>query len=150
MSFFFSFLSFSIFLHFWERERGYIKLGIRRNGPKVYLSYFDGFLWRIFLPLRALLLPRVLDFSSLRNEPCPTTNFLFSFFRWREEGATSVLGSQPIIWLLPSSFPCQAIRVRSQSTHILYFDGLLLLIHARGIVVILFLSSQWDTTWQKE
>ena len=121
MSFFFSFLSFSVFLQLErerERERGYIKLGIRRNSPKVYLSYFNGFLGRIFLLLRALLLPGVLGFSSVRHEPCPTTNFLFSFFRWREEGATSVLGSQPIIWLLPSSFPCQATRVRSQSTNI--------------------------------
>ena len=121
MSFFFSFLSFSVVLQLErerERERGYIKLGIRRNSLKVYLSYFAGFLWRIFLLLRALLLPGVLGFSSVRHEPCPTTNFLFSFFRWREEGATSVLGSQPIIWLLPSSFPYQATRVRSQSTNI--------------------------------
>ena len=61
-----------------EREKGYIKLGIRRNSPKVYLSYFDGFLWRIFLLLRALL-PGVLGLSSVRHEPCPTTNFLFLF-----------------------------------------------------------------------
>ena len=86
-----------------ERERGYIKLGIRRNSAKVYLCFFDGFLWRIFLLLRALLLPGVLGFSSDCHEPCPTTNFLFSFFRWREEGGTSILGSKPIIWLLPSS-----------------------------------------------
>ena len=64
-----------------------------------------------------LLLPGVLGFSYVRHEPCPTTNFRFSFFRWREEGATSVLGSQPIIWLLPSSFR-QATQVRSQSTNI--------------------------------
>ena len=120
MSFFFSFLSFSVFLQLErerERERESI-LGIRRNRPKVYLSYFAGFLWRIFLLLRALLLLGVLGFSSVRHEPCPTTNFLFFFFRWREEGATSVLGAQPIIWLLPPSFPCQAIRVSSQSTNI--------------------------------
>ena len=86
-----------------ERERGYIKLGIRRNSPKVYLSYFDGFLWRIFLLLRALLLPGVLGFSSVRHEPCPTTNVLIIYFRWREGVPTSVLGSQPILWLLSSS-----------------------------------------------
>ena len=51
MSFFFSVLSF--FFKLRERERGgrerererggYLKLGIRRNGPKVYLSFvFDG------------------------------------------------------------------------------------------------------------
>ena len=37
-----------------------------------------------------LLLPGVLGFGSVHREPCPTTNFVFSFFRWREEGATSV------------------------------------------------------------
>ena len=63
-----------------ERERGYIKLGIRRNGPKVYLSYLDGFLWRISLLLRALLLPGVLGFSSVLHEPCPTTNFIIFLF----------------------------------------------------------------------
>ena len=87
-----------------EREGGYIKLGIRRNGPKVYLSFFfDGVLWRIFLLLRAnrlylifntglkkmassclaeflrLLLPGVLGFGSDSYEPCPTTNFSFLF-----------------------------------------------------------------------
>ena len=100
-----------------ERERVY-KIGYKEKQSQSYLSYLDGFLWRIFLLLRALLLPGVLGFSSVRHEPCPTTDFLFSFFRWREEGATSVLGSQPIVWLLPSSFPCQATRVRSPSTNI--------------------------------
>ena len=37
----FSFLSFSFKLR--ERERGYIKLGMRRNSPKgTYLIFFDG------------------------------------------------------------------------------------------------------------
>ena len=98
-----------------ERERVY-QIGYKEKQSQSYLSYLDGFLWRIFLLLWALLLPGVLGFSSVRHEPCPTTNFLFSCFRWREEGATSVLGSQPIVWLLPSSFPCQATRVRSPST----------------------------------
>ena len=53
------------------------------------------------------------------------TDFLISFFRRREEGTTSVLRSQPIIWLPSSIFPRQATRVRSQSTdsltHIIYF-----------------------------
>ena len=53
---------------------------------------------------------------SVHDDVCPKTDFLISFFRWHEEGATSVLGSQPIIWLPSSSFPCQATRVRSQST----------------------------------
>ena len=50
MSFFF--LSFSFKLT--EREREwYIKLGIRRNSPKVtYLIFSTGFHWRIFVLLR--------------------------------------------------------------------------------------------------
>ena len=100
-----------------ERERVY-KIGYKEKQSQSYLSYLDGFLWRIFLLLRVLLLPGVLGFSSVRHEPCPTTNFLIIYFRWREGVPTSVLGSQPIIWLLSSSFPCQATRVRSPSTNI--------------------------------
>ena len=115
-----------------ERERVY-KIGYKEKQSQGYLSYLDGFLWRIFPLLRAnrlyaifntdlkkmasrvrdilrLLLPRVLGFGSVPYEPCPTTNFLIICFRWREGVPTSVLGSQPIVWLLPSSFPCQAIR----------------------------------------
>ena len=158
MSFFFSFLSFSVFLQIErERERGYIKLGIRRNSPKVYISYFDGFLWRIFLLLRALLLPGVLGFSSVRHEPCPTTNFSPFFFlltgrrcHFRFRVPANHLAST--FFLPVSGDPSEITKYKhllvSTLTHILYFDGLLLLIHARGIVVILFLSSQWDTTWQ--
>ena len=99
-----------------ERERGYIKLGIRRNSPKVYLSYFNGFLWRIFLLLRALLLPGVLGFSSVHHKLCPTTNFLIIYFCWWEGVPTSVLGSQPIIWLLSSS-PLARQSVRATICH---------------------------------
>ena len=137
---FFSFLSFFLQI-VWERERGYKKLGIRRNGLKVYLSFFStGFLWRMFPFLRAYRLyaifntglknwflrvrdilfvffyPEYLAFGSVRHEPCPTTNFLIIYCRWREGVPTSVLGSQPIIWILSSSFPCQVTRVRSPST----------------------------------
>ena len=122
---FFSFVFLQI-----ERERGYIKLGIRRNGLKVYLSFF--FFWwsscgeyflfyglidfMLFLILAwrngsfvsednsfHLLLPGVLGFGSVRHKPCPTTNFLIIYLRWREGVPTSVSGSQPIIWLLSSS-----------------------------------------------
>ena len=101
----------------WERERVY-KTGYKEKQSQSYLSYLDGFLWRIFLLLRAdrlylifstglkirlllvrdflrLLLPGVLGFGSVRHEPCPTTNFFFYFFRWREEGATSVFRVPP-------------------------------------------------------
>ena len=176
MSFFFSCLSF--FFKLCERERGYIKLGIRRNGLKVYLSFFlwwsscgEYFLFyglidfMLFLILACkkwllrvrdiprLLLPGVLGFGSVPYEPCPTTNFLTIYIRWREGVPTSVLGSQPIIWLLSSSFPCQATRVRSPSTcdpHSFLTVILWRLATVNSntrIVVILFLSSQWETTW---
>ena len=116
MSFFFSFLSFSVFLQL-ERE-GVYKIGYKEKQSQSYLSYLDGFLWRIFLLLRALLLPGVLGFSSVRHEPCPTTNFSLFLFSLTGRRCHFILGSQPIIWLLPSSFPCQATRVRSPSTNI--------------------------------
>ena len=102
---FFSFVFIQI-----EREKGYIILGIRRNSLKVYLSFFFffflmEFLWRMFPLLWANRLyaifntglkkwllrvqdilfvffyPEYLAFGSIRHEPCPTTNFLISFFR---------------------------------------------------------------------
>ena len=86
--------------------------------------------------------------------------FLLFYFRWREEVPTSVSGSQPIVWLLPSSFRCQATRVRLPSINIC--GSPLCDLHSflavtlwwlatvnsnTGIVLILFLSSQWDITW---
>ena len=123
-----------------ERERVY-KIGYKEKQSQSYLSYLDGFLWRIFLLLRTdriylifstglkirlllvrdflrLLLPGVLGFGSVRHEPCPTTNFFFSFFADGKKVPLPFLGSQPIICLLPSSFPCQATRGRSPSTNI--------------------------------
>ena len=142
MSFFFSFLSLFFKLRERERERERVyKIGYKEKQSQSHLSYLDGFLWRIFLLLRAdrlylifntglknwllrvrdsfrLRLPGVLGFGSVHHEPCPKTNFFIIFFRWQEEGAISVLGSQPIVWLLPSSFLCQATRGRSPSTNI--------------------------------
>ena len=139
MSFFFSFLSFFFKL----RERGRVyKIGYKEKQSQSYLSNLDGFLWRIFLLLRAdrlylifstglkirLLLVR--DFFRLlftrstwllvpsTTNPVQQLTFLIIYFRWREGVPTSVLGSQPIIWLLSSSFPCQATQVRSLSTNI--------------------------------
>ena len=112
-----------------ERESGIQNLGIKEKCPQSYLSYFTtGFHWRIFLLSRANRLcsiflhlleepgvPHVSDIllsstrntgfdSSARYESCQTTNFLTIYFRWRGgESPTSVLGSQPIIWLLSPS-----------------------------------------------
>ena len=98
-----------------ERERVY-KIGYKEKQSQSYLSYLDGFLWRIFLLLRALHLPGVLGFSSVRHEPCPTTNFLIVYLRWREGVPTSVSGSKPIVWLLSSS-PLARRAVRATICH---------------------------------
>ena len=123
-------LSSFLFFHFpsnWERERVY-KIWYKEKQSQGYLSYFfDGVPWRIFLLLRANrlyaifntglkkmassclaeflhLLPGVLGFGSVSyHEPCSKTNFFLFYFRWREGVPTSVLGSQPIVWPLPSS-----------------------------------------------
>ena len=88
-----------------ERERVY-KIGFKEKWSQEYLSFFSlmKFLWRIFLLLRANRLYLIFNTglkkmaSSIRNifmssstrstgigsvchEPCPTTNFFFSFFR---------------------------------------------------------------------
>ena len=121
---FFSFVFLQI-----EREREwYIKLGIRRYSPKVtYLIFRRGstgesfffyglidFMLFLTLAWRKWLLrvshnffvffyPEYLAFGYVSYEPCPKTNFLTINFRWREGVPTSVLGCQPIIWLLSSS-----------------------------------------------
>ena len=127
----------------WERERErewYIKLGIRRNSPKVtYLIFRRGstgesfffyglidFMLFLTLAWRKWLLrvsqiffhPEYLAFSSVSYEPCPKTDFFTFYFRWREGVPTSVLGSQPIIWLLSPSPKCPATWVRLPSTSI--------------------------------
>ena len=165
---FFSFVFLQI-VRVWERERGYIKLGIRRNGLKVYLSFLStGFLWRMFPLLRANRLYAIfntglknrllsvrdilfvffypyLAFGSVRHEPCPTTNFLFSFFRWREEGAISVF-RVPANHLAPTFF----LPVSDDPREVTEYKHLFLTVilwwlatvnSNKRIVVILFLSS---------
>ena len=126
-----------------ERESGIQNLGIKEKRPQSYLSYFStGFHWRIFLLSRANRLysiflhwleePGVLRVSdvllsstrntgfgpSTRYEPCSKTGFLTIYFRWRGGGSpTSVLGTQPIIWLL-SSCPLVSGDLRLLSTNI--------------------------------
>ena len=118
-----------LFFKLRERERGIQNLGIKEKCPQCYLSYFTtGFHWRIFLLSRVNRLcsiflhwleepgvPHVPEIllsstrntgygSSARYRPCSKTNFFTIYFRWRGGGVpTSVLGSQPIIWLLSPS-----------------------------------------------
>ena len=167
-----------------ERESGIQNLGIKENGPRVtYLIFrrgstgesffFHGLLdfvlflilaWRTWVPHVSVIL-----LSSTRSkmamvrlpatDPAQKTAFLPIYFRWGEGVPTSVLRSQPIIWLLSSPSWCPATWVRSPSTNIClsplwptfllnghFFDGLILSIQIRG-VVILSPSSQWDIAW---
>ena len=106
-------------------------MDIKERWPQSYLSYFStGFHWRIFLLSRANRLYSIFFYTGLKNlgslvsqiffclQPgilamvrLPATNpakqltSLLVFFADGEKGATSVLGPQPIIWLLPSSSP---------------------------------------------
>ena len=144
MSFFFSCLSFFFKLRERERERERVcKIGYKEKWSQSLLIFFlwwsscgeyflfyglIDFMLFLILAWRTWLL-RVWDiflssstwstgFGSVCHKPCPTTNFLIFYFRWWEGVPTSVLGSLPIIWILSSSFQCQATRVRSPSTNI--------------------------------
>ena len=162
-----------------ERERKVYKIGYKEKWSQSLLIFFfrrsscgESFLfyglidfmlflilaWRIGSFVSEILFvffyPEYLAFGFVHHEHCPTTNFFLFYFRWREGVPTSVLGSQPIVWLLPSPFPCQATRVRSPSINIwsppwptFFLNGHSLIACYTRIVVILFLSSQWETTW---
>ena len=116
-----------------ERESGIQNLGIKEKCPQSYLSYFSMvFHWRIFLLSRATRLCSVFN-TGLKNSGPSCLSILLSPTRSRmamvrlpatnpaqkliylqstsAEGRgvpTSVLGSQPIIWLLSSSPWCPA------------------------------------------
>ena len=110
----FLFLSF-VFFKLRERERVY-KSGYKEKQSQSHLSYLDGFLWRIFLLLRAdkpflifntglknlghscpryllfvFVYPEYLAFGSVHHEPCPKTNF--SFLSISADGKESPLPS---------------------------------------------------------
>ena len=94
---------------------------------------------------------RSTGFGSICHEPCPTTNFFFSF-RWREEGATSVF-RVPANHLASTFF----LPVSGDPREVTEYKHLFLTVilwwlatvnSNKRIVVIIFLSSQWDTTWQ--
>ena len=114
----------------WERGSGKRNLGIKENGHKVtYLIFFrrgstgESFLLSranrlcsIFLHWReepGVLRVSVILLSSTRSKmamvrppatnPAQKLNFLILYFRWGEGSPNSVLGSQPIIWLLSLS-----------------------------------------------
>ena len=115
-----------------------------------------------------LLHPEYLAFGSVSYEPCQTTDFFLFYFRWREGVPTSVLGSQPIVWLLPSSPPWSGDFVRATRCHpsqvteyrqvapiyhhalTVILWGLVTVNSNERIAVIPLPSSQWDITWHIE
>ena len=134
---FFSFVFLQI-----EREREwYIKLGIRRNSPQSYLSYFStGFHWRIFLLLRANRLYAIFNTGLKKMASSCLAEFLrlllpgvlgilFCLLRtlsndWLSYSLFPLTGRSPHFRFrvpanrLASTFPCQATRVRSPSINI--------------------------------
>ena len=148
-----------------ERESGIYKIWVyRKNSPKVtYLIFrrgstgesffFHGLIDLILFFYAGLknlgslvsqifffLQPGILALVRLpATNPAKQLTFLLVFFADGEKGATSVLGPQPIIWLLPSP-PGQAILL-----------GLLDVTQVRLLLiqtaVIPLPSSQWDITW---
>ena len=131
------------------RESDVKNLGIKEKWPKItYLIFRRGstgesfffhglidFILFFFLHwLEEPGVPRVSDVllsstrnsgygSSARYEPCSKTNFLIIYFRWGEGVPTSVLGSQPIIWLLSSSPWCPATWPTFSLNGHFFFDG---------------------------
>ena len=182
------FLSF-VFLHIERESGGYIKLGIRRNGLKVYLSFFlwwsscgeyflfyglKDFMLFLILAWRTWLL-RVRDiflssstrstgFGSVCHEPCPKTNFSYYLFPLTGRSPHFRFGV-PANHLASLFFPLARRSVRATICHpripffihqVAKYKHLFLTVilwrfatvnSNTRIVVILFLSSQWDITW---
>ena len=138
-----SFLDFCLSSNWEERESGIQSLGIKENVPKVtYLIFRRGSTGEFFFVHRANRRYSIFFYTGLKNlgsflsqiffclQPgvlamvlLPATDpaqklLLIIYFRWGEGVPTSVLGSQPIIWLLSSSPWCPATWVRSPSTNI--------------------------------
>ena len=139
-----------------------------------YLFSLMEFLWRIFPLLRANRLYAIFNtglknlapscpryflssstrstgFGSVCHEPCPTTNSSFSFFRWREEGATSVFrvpaNHLASTFFLPvSGDPSEVTKYKHLFLTVILWWLATVNSNTR-IVVILFLWSQWETAW---
>ena len=111
-----------------ERESGIQNLGIKEKRPQSYLSYFStGFHWRIFFLSRANRLCSIFFFHWLEEPGVPRVSVILlsstrskmamvrlprallknwlSYYLFPLTGGspTSILGSQPIIWLLSPS-----------------------------------------------
>ena len=151
--------------------------------PKLLILFSTGFHWRIFFfhgpidfVLFLILAWRILEsFVSqliFCLQPgvqwlwfvCPLwtllKNWLLTiYFRWGEGSPTSVLGSQPIIWLLslspsdvrrPEVTKCEHLVSPAWPTFLPnghLFDGLILSIQIREDSISLTFTSPWAITW---
>ena len=108
-----------------------------------------------------LLHPEYLAFGSVSYEPCPKTNFSYYLFPLTARSPHFRFWV-PANHLASLSLSCQAIQVRSPSIKICGSPlcdlhsfltvtlWRLATVHSNErIVLILFLSSQWDTTWHQ-
>ena len=102
--------------------------------------------WRTWL-----LRVRDIFLSSSTRSTATNPNFVFSFFRWREEGATSVFRVPANRLASTFSLPVSGdLREVTEYKHLFLTVILWWLATVNSnqrIVVIIFLSSQWDITW---
>ena len=169
-----------------ERESGKRNLSIKEKCPQSYLSYFrrgstgesfffyglidfsvfntglkDFGVLRVSVNLLSLTRSKMAMVRLPAMNPAQKTNILILYFRWGEGSPTSVLGSQPIIWLLSLS-PSDVRRPEvTKYEHLVspawptflpnghLFDGLILSIQIREDSISLTSSSPWAITWHK-
>ena len=172
MSFFFSFLSF--FFKLREREKGYIKLGIRRNGLKVYFFFRRSSCGEYFLFYRLIDFMLFLVLAWRNGSFVSKIFFVFFYPEYLALVPSATNPVQPLIFLFLFSLTGRRCHFRFRvpanhlaSTFFLPVSGnprevteykhlfltvilwrLVTVNSNRRIVVIIFLASQWDTTWQ--
>ena len=178
----FLFFRFPSFFKLREKERVY-KIGYKEKQSQSYLSYLDGFLWRIFLLSRAdrlyaifstglkkwllrvqdilfvVFYPEYLALVPSAMNPVQQLIFLLSISADGKESPLPFWGpSQSFGFsLLPSHVkrPEWGHQVQTSGLHCDPHSFLTVILCRLAtvnsntrIVVIIFLSSQWDTTWQ--
>ena len=132
-----------------------------------YLFSLTEFQWRIFPLLRANRLYAIFNtglknlapscpryflssstrstgFDSVCHEPCPTTNFLIIYFHFCFGVPANHLAS--LFFLPVSGDPSEVPKYKNLVLTVILWR-LATVNSNKRIVVIIFLSSQWDTTW---
>ena len=113
------------------------------------LAWRYGFLSEIFF---VFFYPEYLAFGSVHHEPCPTTNFSYYLFpltgrspHFRFGVPANHLAS--LFFLSVSGDPSEVTKYKHLFLTVILWWVATVNSNKR-IVVIIFLSSQWDTTWQ--